>query len=320
VVILNNNIIIKTRKTKAIVKDLEIEFEEKYCMDETGNEVYVKEIEMENDVNLYDIYKKQKGLLTSEQVKKIRNKYHLTQKDFAFSIGLGEITIHRIENGTIQTESINTVIRLSNDPSNMKDLIIKNSSNISDDCYERTMKILNEIIKLKSHKIANINCNEIINVDFCTADLFDVANAVILKYNSNVDKISSNYKIETEYITNLKLQKLLYYVQGISRALFKKNAFNDAIFAWKHGPVVSKAYDTYKNGHNSVKATESTYEVSEGLSLIIDAVINSYGKISAYSLIDITHEEEPWKFVAINNEIAIDLLQDYFEKVYIECE
>lgn len=41
-------------------------------------------------------------------------------------------------------------------------------------------------------------------------------------------------------ISNLKIQKMLYYAQGYSLALFNKPLFDDRIEAWKHGPVVKK--------------------------------------------------------------------------------
>lgn len=44
---------------------------------------------------------------------------------------------------------------------------------------------------------------------------------------------------DAEYISNLKLQKLLYYAQGCYLALRDKSLFCDNILAWKHGPVVN---------------------------------------------------------------------------------
>ena len=87
---------IKVRKTKANVKGIVIEFDEYYMIDPvTGEEVFDRNIEIENDARLYDIYKKQMNLLTSSEIKNIRKKYDMNQKEFALSIGVGEITIHR---------------------------------------------------------------------------------------------------------------------------------------------------------------------------------------------------------------------------------
>jgi len=52
---------------------------------------------------------------------------------------------------------------------------------------------------------------------------------------------------ETEdFITNLKLQKLLYYAQGFHLALFGKPLFRESLEAWQYGPVVPEIYRIYK--------------------------------------------------------------------------
>ena len=52
---------------------------------------------MENDKKLVDAYKEEKELLTSNEIKEIRNMYGMTQKEYAFALGMGEISIHRLE-------------------------------------------------------------------------------------------------------------------------------------------------------------------------------------------------------------------------------
>ena len=47
-------------------------------------------------------------------------------------------------------------------------------------------------------------------------------------------------------ISNLKMQKLLYYAQGHFLATYKKPLFDDKIEAWKYGPVVKEVYDKFK--------------------------------------------------------------------------
>ena len=110
----NNNL--RVRKVKVQVKDKIISYDEYYLVDEFGEEIFNREIEIENDNRLYNTYKKQKNLLTSTEIKEIRKKYGLTQKEYAFIIGVGEITIHRFEKGAIQTEAVDSIMRLSNNP------------------------------------------------------------------------------------------------------------------------------------------------------------------------------------------------------------
>ena len=50
-----------------------------------------------------------------------------------------------------------------------------------------------------------------------------------------------------DLISNLKLQKLLYYAQGFHLALYDQPLFPEAIEAWTHGPVVPDLYRHYKS-------------------------------------------------------------------------
>src|SRR5271165_1232342 len=47
-------------------------------------------------------------------------------------------------------------------------------------------------------------------------------------------------------ISNLKLQKLLYYVQGYHLAFYGSELFPDPIVAWQYGPVVEGVYHNFK--------------------------------------------------------------------------
>lgn len=73
---------------------------------------------------------KEKGLLQSHEIKRIRDKYDLNQKDFSKILGLSEITIHRYECGTIQTDANDAIIRFSADPQSMEILIDKNRNRV----------------------------------------------------------------------------------------------------------------------------------------------------------------------------------------------
>lgn len=44
----------------------------------------------------------------------------------------------------------------------------------------------------------------------------------------------------------MKLQKLLYYVQGFHIAVFNRPLFNEDIEAWMYGPVVPAVYEYYQ--------------------------------------------------------------------------
>ena len=47
-------------------------------------------------------------------------------------------------------------------------------------------------------------------------------------------------------LTNMKLNKLLYFSQGHYLKKYGRPLFNNVIEAWGHGPVVPEVYSTYK--------------------------------------------------------------------------
>ena len=51
---------------------------------------------------------------------------------------------------------------------------------------------------------------------------------------------------EREGITNLKLQKMLYFAQVYFLATMNRPLFSDRIEAWEYGPVVPCIYRQYK--------------------------------------------------------------------------
>lgn len=64
----------------------------------------------------------------------------------------------------------------------------------------------------------------------------------------DISKYIINKHIELgKPVSNLKLQKILYYIQGEILAKLNRQAFNEAIFAWKHGPVLLEVYYKYSN-------------------------------------------------------------------------
>lgn len=308
---------LRIRKVQVNVKGSLIEYDEYYLVDDNGEEVFDRNIEIENDQRLYDIYKKQNNLLTNFEIKKIRQKYGLTQKEYALVIGVGEVTVHRFEKGAIQTEAVDSIMKLSNDPDNMSFLLLQNRKNIGESLYSLLLKRIKELQTLKKHALVDINKFDLDVLEFEEESAIDIAKNIINIYNDRVDELVRNYDIFPEYITNLKLQKLLYFVQAMCLMIFGKKAFPEKILAWSYGPVINEVYQQYKQNHASEINSESNIKnISSGLYKIIEEVINSYGSIEANKLIDFTHEEEPWKNTEINKEIDIELIKNYFNKVY----
>jgi uncharacterized phage-associated protein len=96
-------------------------------------------------------------------------------------------------------------------------------------------------------------------------------------------------------VSNLKLQKLLYYCEAWSLALHGESFFTDPIEAWVHGPVVGDVFHLYKDSRWSPigEAKTAAAQDEEALNHIRE-VINAYGALSASDLERLTHSEDPW--------------------------
>lgn len=304
---MKDNIIIKEETVKVKVKKLEIEYKEKYAVDKlTGEELYIREIEIENDINLYDIYKSEKGLLTSKDIKSIRETYGLSQTDFSKVIGFGAITIHRYENGTIQTEANNSIIEFCKKASNMKKLIIKNSEKIDKIIYEELYIRIEELIKIEDHKIIKSDISYLYEMDFSTSTALDVSKILLKKIDDKFDGL-----------TQISLQKLCYYIQGISLLIFNRPAYEDPIYNLQYGPVVKNLSNEYKKYKSNIISLPLDIPVlSDGLNEIIEVVVENYGKISAWSLVELTHGEDPWNMTNKDEVIENEMIKRYFKKVY----
>lgn len=124
-----------------------------------------------------------------------------------------------------------------------------------------------------------------------------------------------------EAISNLKLQKLLYYAQGCTLALTGEPLFDDEILAWEHGPVVPEIYHKYKkNGANGIPY-DSNFDyrsLDPRTAAILEEVYQEFGQYSAWKLRNMTHQETPWKKTKKNDVISNELIKDYFIHNYVE--
>ncbi len=96
-------------------------------------------------------------------------------------------------------------------------------------------------------------------------------------------------------ITHLKVQKLVYYSEAWSLALYDCSLFNDDIEAWAHGPVVPSLYHHLKsNGSSSLDVIEVDICFDDQSLFVLNEVQRVYGEISAKRLEYLTHQEQPW--------------------------
>jgi uncharacterized phage-associated protein len=119
-----------------------------------------------------------------------------------------------------------------------------------------------------------------------------------------------------ELISNLKLQKLLYYMQGFHLAVFGTRLFNEDIYAWQYGPVVPEVYRRYKAYNNCGIEPEgdSIISLSVEEENLFEEVFSVYGEFSAIGLMNLTHRERPWKNTPCGEKIDDKEMVNFFKK------
>ncbi len=126
--------------------------------------------------------------------------------------------------------------------------------------------------------------------------------------------------------SHMKLQKLLYYMQGYHVGALAQPLFPEAIEAWEHGPVVREVWyrfnkygadDIPQDVVNEIPFRGSAITTDYQLSLL-NWVYDTYGRYTAAQLRDRTHHEMPWEKAYVNgtgNVIPLTLLQRHFRRL-----
>jgi len=102
-----------------------------------------------------------------------------------------------------------------------------------------------------------------------------------------------------DLITNLKMQKLVYYAQAWHLVYFKEILFKNTILAWDFGPVVPDVYHEFKCFSSSPIKYKESGEEENGFGKeqikFLNACYGTFIKYSAFELVNMTHNEDPWK-------------------------
>lgn len=123
-----------------------------------------------------------------------------------------------------------------------------------------------------------------------------------------------------DLMSNLKLQKLLYYAQGCWVAVngAEKPLFRDKVYAWKHGPVVKIVYNHYSKFKGNALPVEARPELRRDIVAFLNEVYRVFGRFSGWQLREMTHRETPWikNYKPNVNDVEIPLidLELYFSK------
>lgn len=174
-----------------------------------------------------DAYRKSTGLLTIQDIMDIREKLNLSQKDLAILLGMGEITITRIESKIIQDKSTDDSIRrIAVDPLFLLEKLELNREKLGKK-YSIVKALLNqrEEVSIYLKRILNVYYMEISKDKNITGNM-----------NLNLQKIENMILYFLKNCNNVyktKLNKLMWYADFRN---YQKNDESITGLAYIHKP------------------------------------------------------------------------------------
>jgi uncharacterized phage-associated protein len=102
---------------------------------------------------------------------------------------------------------------------------------------------------------------------------------------------------EGDALTQMKLQKLVYFAHGWNLGIFSQPLIVEPVEAWRWGPVIKSLYSRYAAyGSTGLPPPHKMQEeIDGGADALLNKVWNEYKKYSASELSAMTHNvDTPW--------------------------
>lgn len=122
---------------------------------------------------------------------------------------------------------------------------------------------------------------------------------------------------EDKPISNMQLQKILYFIQLDYLKRFDKPIFSDEIEAWQFGPVVPNVYYYFSGfGSMTIPLAFSDYNISPDDKININKIVEVKRELFPWDMVKDTHKEGgPWDLIYKNgkgkrNIIPMDLIKE----------
>lgn len=311
-------------KEKATFKKVEVAYQASYLFCDIADELYMDERQMqENDVRLKDAYREAAGLLTSSEIRAIRAKYGISQKDLCLLLGWGGKTITRYESHQVQDKAYDTILRkIEQDPEWFLSLLDDAKDSLPMQAYQKYRDAATALYekdkdaylrKAIEASYAKFRGNPLFhgNTDLSLEKVVDV-----IRYFAASAKITNLYKV--------KLMKLMWYADALS---YKKRGAaitglvyralpmgavpvaHNSIIDLKDVPCEEVDIGETNAYYFSLDHAEHFPSLSEEDMRILDIVIEKLGKMTKNEIIDFMHKEEAYVETAPREVIQFQYAQ-----------
>ena len=298
-------------------------FENVAICNECNQDLYVNEIEDENNKRIYQIYKEKANIIKPEDIIKLRKKYDISQRELTSILGFGKMTINRYENGGLPTKSKSDYIRL----------LIENDDKFIEKVKEAYQ---NGSISGKTYqKIVSTNLeNEIVQNDIQDMYRRVINNSLRLKPNifngyktfdlELVENIISYISSKVNNLTITSLNKYLWFIDilsfnqrgvSITGLTYQKQQYGPTIIDQRYKEI-SLLDDKYiRNDYEDESGTKTIITSNKNFDLsklkdseieIINKIIKLLKNKNVTDISNMSHEEEGWKKTKKFDEISFE--------------
>ena len=316
--------LIKSTQT-TVIKGKEITCTVYSYLCENTNEVFENGYLLDHNLQLFrDEYRRANGLLTRKEIINIREKFKLTQEEFAIILGLGEKTIARYESSSIQDKPYDILMRkFSEDYNFAYDMLMKVKGNLNTHKFDIICENLKALIVQDTPSRYN---------DIQLYNLY-------LSYNNecsengytllNIPKIKSMLAYFARYTQNLfnvKVMKLFWYSDVLSFLRTGKAmtglVYNHMQFgALPVGYIEIGNLDSVKKEYIVIADYYATVFVPKEIDQINEALFTSdelkvlydvckrFKTTSGKDISDIMHEEDAYKLTEPKEIIDFSIIK-----------
>lgn len=303
-------------------------FENVAICNECNQDLYVNEIEDENNERIYQIYREKTNIIKAEDIIKLRKKYDISQRELTSILGFGKMTINRYERGGLPTKSQSDYIKLlieNDDKFIEKVKEAYENNNINEKTYKKIVAEEQEENISKKEVQDNIRryLKSVLNRK---PDIYNGYKSLDLE---KVENIISYIASKVKNLTITSLNKYLWYIDtlsfnqrgvAITGLTYQNQKFGPTI-VYKKYDELSLLDDRYKredieteNGNTTKIISNNNFnldKISSSEKEIIDTIIKLLKNKNVTDISEMSHREDGWKktkrFEQISFEYAMNL-------------
>lgn len=283
-----------------------------YCSN-TDELLETEEFIRANNLAVKDAFRKKVGLLASEEIIRIRDKYGISQKDFSKILNWGEATITRYENHQVQDRAHDDILRkIDSDPKWLLEMLNRSKVLLSKKAFNKYC----ERAMVQFNSLKNSYLVDAINAEYASLKSTEFTGCSELKLDKVVEVINYIAQRVTD-LYKVKLMKLLWYCDIYHFRNHGSSITGLAYKVLKMGAVpLGHEYIIKLNGvsYDVVEYNDIAYRfkvvpdfkirsLTEEEVDTLEKIISELGDLSTQEIVQKMHEEEAYKELLYNDFI-----------------